>query len=144
MTAESLSGYYSETLVDHFEHPRNVGAMEGADAEGFVTNPVCGDSMRLFLRIESSSEGSGEARAEARIAAASFLTSGCPASIATSSVATELLTGLTLSEAEALTRDDFAEAVGGLPKPKLHCSVLAQAAVRNAITEWRAGDADSR
>ena len=94
--------------------------------------------------IEGGIEGSSEASAEARIAAASFLTSGCPASIATSSVATELLTGLTLSEAEALTRDDFAEAVGGLPKPKLHCSVLAQAAVRNAITEWRAGDADSR
>ncbi|MEE8336576.1 MAG: iron-sulfur cluster assembly scaffold protein [Dehalococcoidia bacterium] len=140
MTAESLSGYYSETLVDHFEHPRNAGAMEGADAEGFVTNPVCGDSMRLFLRID----GRGDGDAETRIAAASFLTSGCPASIATSSVATELLTGLTLSEAEALTRDDFAEAVGGLPKPKLHCSVLAQAAVRNAITAWRAGDADSR
>jgi NifU-like protein involved in Fe-S cluster formation len=135
MTAESLSGYYSETLIDHFEHPRNAGAMEDADAEGFVTNPVCGDSMRLFMRLEGDDEP--------RIAAASFLTSGCPASIATSSVATVMLTGLTLPEAEALTRDDFAEAVGGLPKPKLHCSVLAQAAVRNAITQWRAGNADS-
>ncbi|HJM74671.1 MAG TPA: iron-sulfur cluster assembly scaffold protein [Dehalococcoidia bacterium] len=135
MTAESLSGYYSETLIDHFEHPRNAGAMEDADVEGFVTNPVCGDSMRLFLRLDGD--------AEPRIAAASFLTSGCPASIATSSVSTVMLTGLTLPEAEALTRDDFAEAVGGLPKPKLHCSVLAQAAVRNAITEWRAGNADS-
>ena len=132
MTAESLSGYYSETLIDHFEHPRNAGAMEDADVEGFVTNPVCGDSMRLFLRLDGD--------AEPRIAAASFLTSGCPASIATSSVSTVMLT---LPEAEALTRDDFAEAVGGLPKPKLHCSVLAQAAVRNAITEWRAGNADS-
>ncbi len=135
MTAESLSGDYSETLIDHFEHPRNAGAMEDADVEGFVTNPVCGDSMRLFLRLDGD--------AEPRIAAASFLTSGCPASIATSSVSTVMLTGLTLPEAEALTRDDFAEAVGGLPKPKLHCSVLAQAAVRNAITEWRAGNADS-
>ncbi len=143
MTAESLSGSYREALVDHFEHPRNAGAMEDADAEGFVTNPVCGDSMRLFLRIEGSIEGSIDGDSDERIAAASFLTSGCPASIATSSVATELLTGLTLAEAEALTRDDFAEAVGGLPKPKLHCSVLAHAAVRNAIAAWRADDAHS-
>ena len=91
--------------------------------------------MRLLRRLEGDDEP--------RVAAASFLTSGCPASIATSSVATVMLTGLTLPEAEALTRDDFAEAVGGLPKPKLHCSVLAQAAVRNAITQWRAGNADS-
>lgn len=132
MTAEALSEHYSPTLIDHFEHPRNAGKMDGANAEGFVTNPVCGDSMRLFMRIEHE-----------RVVAASFLTSGCPASIATSSVATELLTGLTLAEAEALTRDDFAEAVGGLPKPKLHCSVLAQAAVRNAIAAWRADDAHS-
>ena len=98
---------------------------------------------------DAGRKGDGAVRAEEqrphepRIAAASFLTSGCPASIATSSVSTVMLTGLTLPEAEALTRDDFAEAVGGLPKPKLHCSVLAQAAVRNAITEWRAGNADS-
>ena len=126
MAPESLSEHYSSTLIDHFERPRNAGRMEDADVEGFVTNPVCGDSMRLFLRLE------GE-----RIAAASFLTSGCPASIATSSVATEMITGRTLDEAQALNRDDFAEAVGGLPKSKVHCSVLAQAAVRNAVESWR-------
>jgi len=125
---ESLSSeHYSATLIDHFEHPRNAGRMEDADAEAFVTNPVCGDSMRLFLRFD---EGG-------RIAAASFLSSGCPASIATSSAATEMVTGRTPEEAEALTRDDFAEAVGGLPKSKVHCSVLAAAAVRNAIEAWR-------
>src|SRR5690606_2191799 len=113
------------TLVDHFEHPRNAGAMEDADAEAYVTNPVCGDSMRLFLRFE-----------DGKIARASFLTSGCPASIATSSAATEMVTGLPLEEAEALTRDDYAEAVGGLPKSKVHCSVLAASAVRQAIAEW--------
>ncbi len=117
---------YSEALIDHFERPRNAGAMEDADAEAYVTNPVCGDSMRIFLRIEDE-----------RVAAASFLTSGCPASIGTSSAATELLIGRSLDEAAALSREDYAEAVGGLPKSKLHCSVLAAAAVREAIEGWR-------
>ena len=127
------SEYYSETLIDHFEHPRNAGPMPDADAEGFVTNPVCGDSMRLFLRIDGG-----------RVAAASFLPSGCPASIATSSVATEMITGMALEEAEALTRERVAEAVGGLPKSKLHCSVLAAAAVRLAIEAWRGDGAQRR
>lgn len=118
--------YYSPTLIDHFEHPRNAGAMEDADAEAYVVNPVCGDSLRLFLKIDDD-----------RVERASFLTSGCPASIATSSAATEMLAGRTLEEAEALTRDDYAEAVGGLPKSKVHCSVLAASAVRQAIAEWR-------
>lgn len=116
---------YSPQLIDHFEHPRNAGAMEEADAEAYVTNPVCGDSMRIFLRIE-----------DGRVAEASFLTSGCPAAIGTSSAATELVRGRTLDEAVALTRDDYAEAVGGLPKSKVHCSVLAAAAVRQAIEDW--------
>ncbi|MEZ4553916.1 MAG: iron-sulfur cluster assembly scaffold protein [Dehalococcoidia bacterium] len=120
------SEYYSPTLIDHFEHPRNAGPMEDADAEAYVVNPVCGDSLRLFLKIEDD-----------HVARASFLTSGCPASIATSSAATEMLAGRTLEEAEALTRDDYAEAVGGLPKSKVHCSVLAASAVRQAIGEWR-------
>ncbi len=128
MASEQLSTeHYSAKLIDHFERPRNAGAMEDADVETFVTNPVCGDSLRLFLRFEDE-----------RIAAASFLSSGCPASIATSSVATEMLTGMPMSEADQLTRDDFAEAVGGLPASKVHCSVLAAAAVRNALAEWRA------
>ena len=117
---------YSEALIEHFERPRNAGAMEDADAEAFVTNPVCGDSMRIFLRIEDE-----------RVTAASFLTSGCPASIGTSSAATELLIGRSLDEAAALSREDYAEAVGGLPRSKLHCSVLAAAAVREAIEGWR-------
>jgi nitrogen fixation protein NifU and related proteins len=125
-----VSEYYSPTLIDHFEHPRNAGAMEDADAEAYVVNPVCGDSLRLFLRIE-----------DGRVTKASFLTSGCPASIATSSAATEMLAGLPLEQAEALSRDDYAEAVGGLPKSKVHCSVLAASAVRQAIAEWRKRDA---
>ena len=122
------TGGYSAALIDHFERPRNAGAMADADAEAFVTNPVCGDSMRIFLRIDGG-----------RIAAASFLTSGCPASIGTSSAATGLIAGRTLDEAAALTREDYAAAVGGLPKSKLHCSVLAAAAVREAIGTWRRG-----
>ena len=140
MSTEPLSAHYSPELIDHFERPRNAGAMAAPDAEGFVTNPVCGDSMRLFLRIEHIERGASAGGTE-RIVAASFLTSGCPASIATSSAATEIVAGLTLAEAEALTRDDFAAAVGGLPKSKLHCSVLARAAVREAIAGWRDGGA---
>lgn len=136
MAAQSLSEHYSDTLIDHFEHPRNAGAMADAHVEGFVTNPVCGDSMRLFLRIQAGEPADGAG--QERIVAASFLTSGCPASIATSSVATEMIAGLTLPEAEALTRDDYANAIGGLPKSKQHCSVLARTAVRAAIESWRA------
>ncbi len=124
----TLSEHYSPTLIDHFEHPRNAGAMSDASAEGYVVNPVCGDSMRLFLRID---------RRRAIIERASFLTSGCPASIATSSAATELITGLSLDAAEALTREQFAAAVGGLPASKLHCSVLAAQAIHVALEGWR-------
>lgn len=118
--------HYSATLIDHFERPRNAGEMSDANAGAYVTNPVCGDSLRLFLRIN-----------EGHVAAASFLSSGCPATIGTSSAATEMLVGATLAEAEALTREDYAAAVGGLPRSKLHCSVLAAAAVRNALAGWR-------
>jgi NifU-like protein involved in Fe-S cluster formation len=128
MERMTLSEHYSATLIDHFEHPRNAGAMADANAEGYVVNPVCGDSMRLFLRIDDAGRS---------IERASFLTSGCPASIATSSAATELITGLPLDAAEALTREQFAEAVGGLPSSKLHCSVLAAQAIRVAIDGWR-------
>jgi len=121
-----VSEYYSPQVIDHFEHPRNAGAMPDADAEAYVTNPVCGDSLRLFLRIEDD-----------HIAKASFLSSGCPASIATSSAATELVEGLALDEAAALTRERYAEAVGGLPRSKIHCSVLAASAVRQAVEQYR-------
>lgn len=125
--AERLSPeQYSATLIDHFERPRNAGEMPDADAEAFVTNPVCGDSVRIFLRVVGG-----------RVAKASFLSSGCPASIATSSAATEMVTGHTLEEAEAFTRDDYAAAVDGLPASKVHCSVLAASAVRQAVAAWR-------
>jgi NifU-like protein involved in Fe-S cluster formation len=127
-----VSDYYGPLVIDHFQHPRNAGAMEDADAEAYVTNPVCGDSLRLFLRIE-----------DGHIERASFLSSGCPASIATSSAATELLAGMTLDDAQALPRERYADAVGGLPRSKIHCSVLAASAVRQAIDGWRERTADS-
>jgi nitrogen fixation NifU-like protein len=118
--------HYSETVIDHFERPRNAGEMVDASIEYFVTNPISGDSIRLFLHIDGD-----------RIDRASFLTTGGPASIATASVATELVTGRTLDEAGAITRQELVEAVGGLPASKIQCSVIAAAAIRNAVAKWR-------
>ena len=118
--------HYSDTVIEHFERPRNAGEMADASVDYFVTNPISGDSIHLYLRID------GE-----RIDRASFLTTGGPASIATASVATELVTGRTLDEATAITRQDLVEAVGGLPPSKIQCSVIAAAAIRNAVAKWR-------
>ena len=118
---------YNETVLDHFRNPRNAGELAEANAVGEERNPVCGDHMRLMLRIEQE-----------RIAEARFLTRGCAAAIATSSVATEVLIGMPLDEAAALKRQDFVDAVGGLPKSKIHCSVLAAAALKRALADYRA------
>lgn len=126
-----LSGY-SDLVRDHFQNPRNAGEIADADAVGYRTNPVCGDTMRLTLRLDS-----GQTALQGRIVEARFQTSGCPAAIATSSVCTEMIRGLTLAEAEALTREDYAEALGGLPASKVHCSVLAADTVRAAVADYR-------
>ena len=118
---------YNETVLDHFRNPRNAGELVEANAVGEERNPVCGDHMRLMLRIEQE-----------RIAEARFLTRGCAAAIATSSVATEVLIGMPLDEAAQLKRQDFVDAVGGLPKSKIHCSVLAAAALKRALADYRA------
>ncbi len=117
---------YTDLVLDHFQNPRNAGEMPDPDAVGYETNPVCGDTMRLMLRIN------GE-----RIVQARFQTSGCPAAIAASSVSTEMITGLELTQAGQLTKQDFARALGGLPPGKLHCSVLAADALRKAIEDYR-------
>ena len=117
---------YSDLVRDHFENPRNAGELAQADATGFQTNPACGDTMRLTLRIEGG-----------RVAEARFQSSGCPAAIAAGSVCTEMIRGLTLDEAEALGREDYAAALGGLPPGKLHCSVLAADTVRAAAADYR-------
>ncbi len=118
---------YSATVLDHFQNPRNAGTLEQPDAVGVTTNPVCGDTMKLMLRID------GDVIREAR-----WQTVGCPAAIATSSIATEMITGKDLTSVESLTREQIAEAAGGLPPSKLHCSVLAQDALRKAIRAYRA------
>ena len=125
MTYEA--GEYNETVLDHFRNPRNAGELADANAVGEDRNPVCGDHMRLMLRIEDGA-----------IVRAQFLTKGCGAAIATSSVATEMLTGRSVDEARTLTRDDFVDAVGGLPKSKVHCSVLAAGALRKALAAYDA------
>ncbi len=118
---------YSPLLLDHFNNPRNVGVIENASAVAEESNPVCGDTMRLTLRIDDAD----------RILEARFQTVGCPAAIATSSAATEMITGQLISDIESLRRDDFAAAVGGLPASKVHCSVLAADALRKAIADYR-------
>ena len=121
---------YSDAVRDHFEKPRNAGVIADADAAGYETNPVCGDTMRLTLRINGG-----------RIAEARFQASGCPAAIAASSVCTEMIRGLSLAEAEALTKEQYAAALGGLPPGKMHCSVLAADAVKAATTDYRRREA---
>ena len=121
MPSEDLRAY-SDIVIEHFRHPRNAGVLADANAVGEDRNPVCGDHMKLMLRIED------DAIAEAR-----FQTRGCPAAIATSSMATVVLTGMPVERAAQLKRQDFVDAVGGLPKAKIHCSVLAAAALKKAL-----------
>lgn len=117
---------YNNVVMDHFSNPRNVGVLDDANAIGFEVNPVCGDSMRLYLKIEGD-----------RIIDARFQTAGCGAAIATSSMATELLKGLTLEAARDLTKDDIEDALGGLPGNKIHCSMLAVDALEAALADYR-------
>jgi FeS cluster assembly scaffold protein NifU len=120
---------YSEKTLDHFRNPRNVGTLEGVDvAVGRVGNPVCGDIMEMYLRVKDD-----------RIAEIKFQTFGCGSAVATSSMTTELVLGMTLDEALEVTRKDVAEALDGLPPIKMHCSNLAADALHDAIKNWRAG-----
>ncbi len=116
---------YSEKVMDHFAHPRNVGEIENADGVGTVGNATCGDIMQMFLKIENDV-----------IVDAKFKTFGCGAAIATSSMATELIKGHTVKEALELTNKAVVEALGGLPAIKIHCSVLAEEAVRAALADY--------
>jgi nitrogen fixation protein NifU and related proteins len=117
---------YSELVMDHFRNPRNVGAMQDADGVGKVGNPTCGDIMEMFIKVE-----------EGRIADVSFRTFGCGAAIATSSITTDLVKGKTLDEALQLSNRAVAEALGGLPAQKMHCSNLAADALHEAIRDYR-------
>lgn len=116
---------YSEKVMDHFMNPRNMGEIEHPDGEGMVGNPVCGDMMKIMLRIEDDV-----------ITDVKFKTFGCGAAIATSSMATELVKGKTITEALAVTNKAVAEALDGLPPVKMHCSVLAEDGIRSAINDY--------
>ena len=116
---------YSEKVMDHFANPRNVGEIENADGVGEVGNPQCGDIMRMSLRIQNGV-----------IEDVKFLTFGCGAAIATSSMATEMIKGKSIDEALKLTNKAVAEALDGLPAQKVHCSVLAEEAIKLALKDY--------
>jgi len=117
---------YSEKVLDHFRNPRNVGEIEDADGVGTVGNPVCGDMMSIYIKVEDE-----------KISDIKFKTFGCGAAIATTSMTTELAKGKTLDEAMEITRQDVADELGGLPPVKMHCSNLAADALHEAIKDYR-------
>ena len=117
---------YSEKVMEHFKNPRNVGDIENPDGVGHVGNPVCGDIMELYIRVEANI-----------ITEAKFKTFGCGAAIATSSMVTELVTGKTIEEALEISNKAVVEALDGLPAIKMHCSVLAEEALKSAIEDYQ-------
>jgi len=120
-----IPGPYSERVMDHFLHPRNCGDIPDADGIGNVGNPICGDVMRMYIKVENGV-----------IVDAKFKTFGCGAAISTSSMVTEMVKGKTIEEALKISNKAVAEALGGLPAVKLHCSVLAEEALRSALKDY--------
>ncbi|KRT34550.1 Fe-S cluster assembly scaffold protein NifU [Acetomicrobium hydrogeniformans] len=118
---------YTEKLMQLFMNPKNVGRIEDADGIGEVGNPVCGDVMKIYLKIEDD-----------RIVDVKFETFGCAAAIATSSMVTELVKGKTIEEALKVSNKDVAEALGGLPPQKVHCSLLAEEGIKAAVDDYLA------
>lgn len=119
---------YSEKVIDHFSNPHNVGELDGANAVGEVGNARCGDIMRMYLKIEDDV-----------IKDATFKTFGCCAAIASSSVTTDLIKGMTVDEALKFKNATVVDALGGLPPAKVHCSVLAEEAIKQAIDNYKKG-----
>jgi len=118
---------YGDGVMEHFSSPRNVGEIKDADGVGTVGNPVCGDIMRVYIKVEDE-----------RIKEIKFKTFGCAAAIASGSVLTEMVEGKTVDEALRVTREQIIERLGGLPRQKRHCSVLAQDALKKAVEDYRA------
>lgn len=116
---------YNDKVIEHYSNPRNVGEIENASGIGEVGNPICGDIMRMYLKIENNI-----------ITDVKFKTFGCGAAIATSSISTEMIKGKSVDEALKLNNKDVVEELGGLPKVKLHCSVLAEEAIKEAIADY--------
>ena len=121
-----MEGQYSEKVMEHFRNPRNVGEIPDANGIGNVGNPVCGDIMRLYIKVDD----------KGIITDAKFKTFGCGAAIATSSMVTELVKGKSVEEALKISNHAVADALGGLPKIKMHCSVLAEKALKSAIDDY--------
>jgi len=121
----NVQSMYSEKVMEHFRNPRNVGEIENPDGIGHVGNPVCGDIMELYIQVDNDI-----------ITDAKFKTFGCGAAIATSSMVTELVKGKTIEEALKISNNAVAEALGGLPSIKMHCSVLAEEALQSAIDDY--------
>jgi nitrogen fixation NifU-like protein len=117
---------YTEKVMDHFQNPRNVGKIEDPDGFGKAGNPTCGDVLHLYIKVKDD-----------RIEDVKFETFGCAAAIATSSIATEMIKGKNLDEALKISNKVVAEALDGLPPAKMHCSLLAENAIRDAIDDYR-------
>ena len=117
---------YTKEVMDHFSNPRNVGEMPDADGIGTEGNPVCGDVMKIFLKVKDN-----------KIVDAKFQTFGCGAAIAVSSMVTEMVKGKTLDEAFSISKETVANALGGLPPQKMHCSNLGADALRKAIEDYK-------
>ena len=120
---------YSEKVMEHFSNPQNVGSMDDADGVGKVGNPVCGDIMKLFIKVK-----------DGKVSDVRFQTFGCAAAIATSSMVTQMVKGKSLDEAMEITNQAVADALDGLPKQKMHCSALAEQALQKAIKNYRGED----
>jgi len=126
----NLQSFYSKKVLDHIRHPRNMGEIKNPDGVATVGNRVCGDIMRLYIKV-------GKKNGKEYIKEAKFQTLGCGAAIATSSIITTMVKGKPLEEAEKISEKAIAEALGGLPPVKLHCSVLAAEALKKAIENYR-------
>jgi nitrogen fixation NifU-like protein len=122
----NLGGLYSDKVMQHFRHPKNMGEMKNADGEATVGNPICGDVMRIFIRVDRN-----------KIKDVKFQTLGCGAAIATSSIITEMAKGKTLTQAGKIDKQKVIDSLDGLPPAKIHCSVLAADALKKAIENYR-------
>jgi len=122
---------YSKKVLDHFKNPRNMGIIKNPDAFARVGNPICGDIMKIYLKIGKNKKG------EEIIKDIKFQTLGCAAAIATSSMMTEMVKGKLLNEAEKISTKAIAKALGGLPPIKLHCSTLSGEVLKKAIKKWK-------
>lgn len=126
MSNTPINNVYSQKVMDHFANPRNVGEIENADGVGDVGSPQCGDTCRITIKVD-----------DGHISDIKFKTFGCAAAIASSSMATEMIKGMSLEDAEKLTTKQIVEALDGLPAAKIHCSVMAADGLRQALKDYR-------